>query len=134
MVLEYVPGCLVYVWSFYFVLFLYLFLWVCIAGLHSLRPFCGDVPPVVAASYLLVSAGGLSFVLFYGYKRQLMVGRSMFSPPYLYGRNDCMSLEIGYTVSLIPNVHPTCLAILRSILYSASAMPSAQHMQVYTEL
>ena len=36
-----------------------------------------------------------------------------------------MSLEIGYTVSLIPNVHPTCLAIRLSILYSAVVIPSA---------
>ena len=36
-----------------------------------------------------------------------------------------MSLEIGYTVFLIPNVHPTCLAILLSILYSALVIHSA---------
>ena len=36
-----------------------------------------------------------------------------------------MSLEIGYTVFLIPKVHPTCLAILLSILYSALVIPFA---------
>ena len=44
------------------------------AGFCFLCPFFGTGVLAVVGSCLLVLVGGLSFVLFYGYRRQLMAG------------------------------------------------------------